>query len=40
MLDVVVVDVDVLIKGSHFGATPWDSYRDGLSTRQFEVHLP
>jgi len=24
-----------VIKGSHFGATPWRSYWDGLSTHQF-----
>jgi len=30
----------LLIKGSHFGATPWDSYQDSLSTHQFEACHP
>jgi len=36
----VLVVLMGLIKGSHFGAAPWDSYRGGLSTRQFEVYHP
>ena len=34
----VLVVLMGLIKGSHFGAAPWDSYRDGLSTRQFSKY--
>jgi len=30
-----VVVLLLMIKGSHFGATPWDPYRNGLSTHPF-----
>jgi len=35
-----IVLLMLLIKGSHLGATPWDSYRDSLSIHQFEACHP